>query len=206
MPADGIVLTQDPIGLAGGVNLYAYAGNNPVAYSDPFGLCPPYPCADPQQELIMRVGGLLRPVQRPLELAGTLAMAPLMISGEGALVTLGLAGRATQATATFYRGVSAAEAADIVANGNSLRAGATAAGNAGKYVTNTVEAASRWAAQNGAGSQVVKITMPADAARALTPLNAGARLDGIGRAWWGPIKAFRDAAVEFVQDAMVSAP
>ena len=26
--------------MAGGVNLYAYAGGNPVSYSDPFGLCP----------------------------------------------------------------------------------------------------------------------------------------------------------------------
>ena len=40
-PQTGRFLSQDPIGLAGGVNLYAYAGNNPVAYSDPFGLCPP---------------------------------------------------------------------------------------------------------------------------------------------------------------------
>jgi RHS repeat-associated protein len=39
-PATGRFLTQDPIGLAGGVNLYAYAGNDPVSYSDPFGLCP----------------------------------------------------------------------------------------------------------------------------------------------------------------------
>jgi hypothetical protein len=36
----GTFLTQDPLGLAGGVNLYAYAGNNPVAFRDPFGLNP----------------------------------------------------------------------------------------------------------------------------------------------------------------------
>jgi len=32
---------QDPIGLAGGLNLYGFAAGDPVNFSDPFGLCPP---------------------------------------------------------------------------------------------------------------------------------------------------------------------
>ena len=31
---------QDPIGLAGGLNLYGYANGDPVGYADPYGLCP----------------------------------------------------------------------------------------------------------------------------------------------------------------------
>jgi len=31
---------EDPIGLAGGMNVYGYANDDPVNYSDPFGLCP----------------------------------------------------------------------------------------------------------------------------------------------------------------------
>jgi RHS repeat-associated protein len=38
-PATGRFTQQDPIGLAGGLNLFGFAGGDPVSYSDPFGLC-----------------------------------------------------------------------------------------------------------------------------------------------------------------------
>ncbi|MGI8496134.1 MAG: RHS repeat-associated core domain-containing protein [Gemmatimonadaceae bacterium] len=39
-PQTGRFTQEDPIGIAGGLNLYGFAGGDPVNYSDPFGLCP----------------------------------------------------------------------------------------------------------------------------------------------------------------------
>ncbi len=39
-PSTGRWLQEDPIGVAGGLNLYQYNGNNPATFRDPFGLCP----------------------------------------------------------------------------------------------------------------------------------------------------------------------
>ena len=39
--ATGRFTQLDPIGLAGGMNLYGFADGDPVNFSDPMGLCPP---------------------------------------------------------------------------------------------------------------------------------------------------------------------
>ena len=76
---------EDPIGFAGGLNLYAYAYNNPVSYTDPFGLCPP--------EKTGRPCGVFEPGHDALESPGLLDPVAWLVGGvAGGLKSL--AGRA----------------------------------------------------------------------------------------------------------------
>jgi RHS repeat-associated protein len=50
-PGTGRFTQEDPIGLAGGMNLYGFASGDPVNFSDPFGLCP-----DPKKPACTRPG------------------------------------------------------------------------------------------------------------------------------------------------------
>lgn len=96
-PSTGRFLTQDPIGLAGGPNLYSYAGSNPISFDDPFGLNPP--CTG---RLTSAVWGCIGRQTAPLiPIANAwgslmLAIAPETLPIEGVLGGLGLAGGALE--------------------------------------------------------------------------------------------------------------
>ena len=53
-PASGRFTQADPIGIAGGLNLYGFGDGDPVNFRDPYGLCPygPEPCSEVQDARI----------------------------------------------------------------------------------------------------------------------------------------------------------
>ncbi|PYO69992.1 MAG: hypothetical protein DMD37_05055 [Gemmatimonadetes bacterium] len=56
-PATGRFTQEDPIGLAGGLNLYGFASGDPVNFADPFGLCPWHDIACINDLVWAKIGG-----------------------------------------------------------------------------------------------------------------------------------------------------
>jgi hypothetical protein len=173
------------------MNLYGFAGGDPVNFSDPFGLmqCPPDCDNSDGLGWARYAGGMLKPAEKPLEIAAMVVTAPLTASGEASMVTLGVGAKA----ATFFRGVSAAEAAQIAKDGVLKAIGGIE--NA-KFLTNTAEAAAEWGTRmHGAASQVVEVVVPRAVVKGFEYLG---RIDGIGEAWVAQMQHLKDAAVRIL--------
>lgn len=79
---------EDPIGLAGGLNLYGYAGGDPVNFSDPFGLCEPR-CAEVFQQLAQMAPAMKQMLGgfAAMSVLGGAGVAALTAGGGGAAMT-----------------------------------------------------------------------------------------------------------------------
>lgn len=133
-PTTGRFTQEDPIGLAGGMNLYGFANGDAVNFSDPFGLCPPCTGDGDMSGAFVFAGQLLQPFQRVFEPVA-LFVANLPTFGMGELAAGGISG-------------------EVLELGNTLRTGAgsgilTAAGVAGRVAEATGGTVSQLAKSEG---------------------------------------------------------
>jgi RHS repeat-associated protein len=132
-PKSGRFTQEDPIGLAGGLNLYGFANGDPVNFSDPFGLatCPPV-CPFP---ILAGGGGLLAGGPLGWAAAGTLALMMLLpepepVSLSAAQISAPVAADATAVKSLPLGKRARAILAGIALGGSAILPGATDASDA----------------------------------------------------------------------------
>jgi RHS repeat-associated protein len=125
---------EDPIGVAGGLNMYQFNGNNPVLYSDPFGLCDPK--KDAGCPLIQAVAGNVRGLTylEPVMLA--IANLPLLGAGEVGVTALEIGGNAARTAGARNIVLEGAKASQSATGGFQL--GTTTAGGFARFASDFV--------------------------------------------------------------------
>ena len=180
--------------MAGGLNLYGFVGGDPVNHSDPLGLfaCPP-DCGwegDPRNVSRETDRGHQMSDRDRVQLGAMLVGGAAL--GAGALAA-GAEAMAAAGVSTFFRGVSASEAAQVGAD-NMLKAIGGIEG--AKFLTNSAEAAAEWGQRlHGEASRVVQVTVSNAAAKAFENLG---RIDGIGNAWVARVSDLKNALVRIL--------
>ncbi len=118
-PSNGRFTQEDPIGIAGGLNLYGFANGDPVNFSDPFGLCPievdGIPCAVTYAASGAGIGAGVAMVSTGVCAAGTFGVcglaSPGTVAGGAAAGGLigGLVGSAIDNRETIAAGMASAK-------------------------------------------------------------------------------------------------
>jgi RHS repeat-associated protein len=107
-PESGQFTQGDPIGLAGGLNSYGYAGGDPVNSADPFGLCPPCSASD-MQAIAADVAAKTQALRQLEPAMLAVANLPLVGAGEAAPIVISAASKvagAVEKAPSFFEGAS----------------------------------------------------------------------------------------------------